>query len=102
MFLPFVSLSAIAYMALVVLTARLVFAMQIVSGNLPKKARTIGIGLVLSLLPGVLGAHFTTLFFHLSSLIWAVTLAGMLCIILPIAGIWPRQQTNKIYDDDPF
>ncbi len=99
MFLWYAIISALAYAALIGLTAYLVFDMQLASGTLPRKARIIGVGLVLSLVPGMLTAHFSTLFWHISSFIWLITLVGVLCIVLPLAGVWPGLQKKSKSDD---
>jgi len=88
-------LSALAYLALIILTAYLVFDIQYAQGVLPRLARVAAIGFVFALLPAVLGAHLVGLFAGLSSIIWGLIGLSGVIVILAAIGIGKSLQNNQ-------
>ncbi len=97
-------LSALAYIAMVFLTAYLIFDTQIAQGVRAKVAKTVGTGFVFGLLPAVMGAHLIGLFSGISGIIFGITLLSLGFVAIAMIGIGKGRKRSKFDDDgsDPF
>lgn len=96
-------LSALAYLALIILTAYLVMDTQVEQGVLPRIAWTTSIGFVIGLILPVMGAHLIGLFAGLTSIIWGLTFLSLAIVIIAAIGIGKKhQQGSRSSSSDPF
>lgn len=98
-------LSAIMYIALILLTAYLIFDVQYARGVLPRFARLTGLGFVIGILPGVAGAHLIGFLAGLTSIIWGLIFLSFAAVVIAAIGIGRshNRSTGGNYDpNDPF
>lgn len=96
-------LSALAYLALIILTAHLVMDTQVEQGVLPRIAWTTSIGFVIGLILPVMGAHLIGLFAGLTSIIWGLTFLSLAIVIIAAIGIGKKhQRASRSSSGDPF
>jgi hypothetical protein len=98
-------LSAIAYTALIILTAYLIFDVQYARGVLPRLARLTALGFIASIAPGVAGAHLLGLFAGIAGIIWGLIALSLAIVVIAAIGIGRSQKhsTGGSYDsNDPF